>query len=145
MEKRISYQQFQSVKAVAKAIDPIMRKVNPVKEKIEALVQEYKAYMTQVDALQAGIVQIIGFPVTDLVKKVIEPTGATDPKTGKPIKTTKYVPTDIVSYDEQHKQYIITVPDNDGSAEPEESVQPEAQPQAAEEEQAEEAPASPFE
>ena len=26
-----------------------------------------------------------------------------------PKKTTKYLPTDIVSYDEKHKQYIISV------------------------------------
>ena len=28
-----------------------------------------------------------------------------------PKKTTKYLPTDIVSYDEKHKQYIISVND----------------------------------
>ena len=28
-----------------------------------------------------------------------------------PKKTTKYLPTDIVSYDEKHKQYIISVDD----------------------------------
>jgi len=49
--------------------------------------------------------------VADLVKKVIEPTGKTDPKTGKPIKVTKYLPTDIVSYDEATKEYVITVPE----------------------------------
>lgn len=118
MEKRISYQQFQSVKAVAKAIDPIQRKITPLKEKIEALEQECKGYMAQVNALQAGIVEIIGFPVADLVKKIIEPTGAIDQKTGKPIKVTKYVPTEMVTYDEQHKQYIISVQEPQSEAEP---------------------------
>ena len=55
----------------------------------------------------------IGFHVTDLVKKVIEPTGKTDAKTGKPIKVTKYLPTEIVSYDEATKEYVITVPENE--------------------------------
>ena len=110
MEKRISYQQFQSVKSVAKAIDPINRKLKPLGEKIKALVEEYKGYQTQIDALEAGIVQIIGFHVNDLVKKVIEP--GLDGK-GNPIKTTKYLPTDIVSYDEQHKQYVITLPEEE--------------------------------
>ena len=144
MTKRISYQQFQSVKSVAKAIDPIMRKVNPLKEKIETLVQEYKGYIAQVDALQAGIVQIVGFPVSDLVKKVIEPTGAVG-KDGKPIKTTKYVPTDIVSYDEQHKQYIITTPDDSTEEETAQSAEEvQQEPEQNESPQAEEDPTSPF-
>lgn len=120
MEKRISYQQFQSVKSVAKAIDPINRKIEPLKEKIKAMVEECKGYQEQVSALEAGIVSIIGFHVNDLVKKVIEPTGAIDPKTNKPIKVTKYVPTDIVTYDDQHKQYVISIPEEECNvAEPE--------------------------
>ena len=43
-----------------------------------------------------------------LVKKVIEPGVDVN---GLPKKTTKYLPTDIVSYDEKHKQYIISVDD----------------------------------
>lgn len=53
---------------------------------------------------------MVGVPVYKLVKKVIEPTG-TMGKDGKPIKVTKYLPTNIVSYDEQKKQYVITLPD----------------------------------
>ena len=109
MEKRISYSQFQQVKSAAKMIDPLQRKMAPVKAKIEALVSELKSYQTQVNALEAGIVSVFGFHVGDLIKKVIEPTGKTDPKTGKPVMVTKYLPTDIVSYDEQKKQYVITV------------------------------------
>ena len=99
MEKRISYQQFQSVRAVAKAIDPIQRKQKLVRDKIEALANEYKGYTAQIEALEAGIVQIIGFHVSDLVKKIYEG------------KLSKYVPTDNVTYDEVTKQYVITTPD----------------------------------
>lgn len=110
MEKRISYSQFQQVKSAAKMIDPLQRKMQPLRKKIEGLVGELKSYQTQVDALEAGIVQILGFHVSDLVKKVIEPTGKTDAN-GKPLMSTKYLPTDIVSYDEQKKEYVITVPE----------------------------------
>ncbi len=110
MEKRISYSQFQSVKSVAKAIDPVVRKMAPLRKKIEELAAEYKAYQTQVDALEAGIVSIIGFHTADLVKKVIEPTGKTDAN-GKPLMVTKYLPTDIVAYDEQKKQYVVSIPE----------------------------------
>ena len=110
MEKRIKYSQFQQVKSAAKMIDPLKRKMDPLKKKIEALVTELKGYQTQIDALEAGIVQVMGFHVDELVKKVIEPTGKTDAN-GKPITVTKYIGTDIVSYDEQHKEYVVTTPD----------------------------------
>ena len=133
MEKRISFFQFQSVKAVAKAIDPKLRemetlkkkeailkeeaevKFKKLKEEIEkkkhALDEEVNACKTQIDALEAGIVATLGFKVSELVKKVIEPTGKTDAKTGKPIKVTKYIPTDIVSYDESAKEFVVTTPE----------------------------------
>ena len=106
MRKEISYSQFQQVKSAAKMIDPNMRKIEALKKKIMPLVAEMKQYQALNDSLEAGIVSVIGFHVSDLVKKVIEPTGATD-KFGKPIKVTKYLPTDIVSYDEQKKMYVI--------------------------------------
>ena len=109
MEKRIKYQQFQQVKNAAKMIDPLKRKMTPLKKKVEALVSELKGYQTQIDALEAGIVQVIGFHVDDLVRKVIEPTGKEI--NGKPVMITKYVPTDIVSYDEQKKEYVVNIPD----------------------------------
>lgn len=108
MEKRISYSQFQSVKCVAKACDPLISKRAKLKEKIDKLTAEYDGCDTQIKSLEAGIVTVIGFPVDMLVKKVIEPGVDVN---GLPKKTTKYLPTDIVSYDEKHKQYIISVDD----------------------------------
>lgn len=110
MEKRISYSQFQSVKSVAKACDPLIVKRDKLKEKIDALQLEYDSLNGQVSALEAGILQIIGFHVSDLVKKVME---TSQDKSGKEYKTTKYVPTDIVSYDQNHKQYVISIPDTE--------------------------------
>lgn len=108
MEKRISYSQFQSVKCVAKACDPLISKRFKLKEKLDKLAKEYEDCNTQIQSLEAGIVSVIGFPVDKLVKKVIEPGIDVN---GMPKKTTKYLPTDIVSYDEKHKQYIISVDD----------------------------------
>ena len=113
MEKRISYSQFQQVKSAAKMIDPNMRKIEALKKKIMPLVEEMKQYQALNDSLEEGIVKVIGFHVYDLVKKVIEPTGAVG-KDGKPIKVTKYLPTDMVSYDEQKKEFVICVPDMEG-------------------------------
>lgn len=110
MEKRISFDQFQSVKRVAQACNPLMVKREKIKVKIEALAKEYKDYDTQIASLEAGIKQVVGFRVEELVKKVIEPGVDAN---GQPKKTTKYLPTDIVSYDENKKQFIVSIPDND--------------------------------
>jgi uncharacterized protein YlxW (UPF0749 family) len=91
-------------------IDPLKNKIVPLKKKVEELVAQVKSYQTQIDALESGIVTVIGFHVDDLVRKVIEPTGKTDAN-GRPIKITKYIPTDIVAYDEQHKEFVVTIPD----------------------------------
>ena len=107
MEKRISYDQFQSVKRVAQACNPLMVKRDKLKEKIEALTKEYCDYDTQIASLEAGIKSVIGFRVEELVKKVIEPGIDVN---GQPKKTTKYLPTDIVSYDASKKQYVISLP-----------------------------------
>ena len=110
MEKRISFDQFQSVKRVAQACNPLMVKREKIKAKIEALAKEYKDYDTQIASLEAGIKQVVGFRVEELVKKVIEPGVDAN---GQPKKTTKYLPTDIVSYDENKKQFIVSIPDKD--------------------------------
>lgn len=126
MKKEISYSQFQQVKSAAKMIDPNMRKIEALKKKIMPLIEEMKQYQAINDSLEEGIVKVIGFHVADLVKKVIEPTGATD-KFGKPIKVTKYLPTDIVSYDEQHKVYVIETAENVNTTTTEAPVQEEAE------------------
>lgn len=123
MEKRISYSQFQSVKSVAKACDPLITKRDKLKAKLIALTQEYTEYDTQISTLEEGICKIIGFRVEQLVHKVVE--SGIDAN-GQPKKTTKYLPTDMVSYDEEKKQYVITIPDESFSAPSPESAEPDA-------------------
>ena len=113
MEKRISFDQFQSVKRVAQACNPLMVKREKIKAKIEALNKEYNDYDTQIASLEAGIKQVVGFRVEELVKKVIEPGVDVN---GQPKKTTKYLPTDIISYDETKKQFIVSIPDNESES-----------------------------
>lgn len=116
MEKRISYDQFMAVKRVAQAVNPLITKRDKAKEAMDKAQADYDSFNAQVEGLQSGIKQYVGFDVEQLVKKVIEPAVNEDgtPKTdknGKTLKVTKYVPTDIVSYDKENRQYVITVPD----------------------------------
>jgi uncharacterized protein YoxC len=146
MEKKIPFMQFQSVKSVAKAIDPFLRQKARLEAQIEGLDDEFKAKAEellqklkekikvdmaakkekleaeinetneQIAAIEAGIVSMFGFHVTDLVKKVREPNEKGDLE-------TKYVTTDIVSYDSTTKEFIVTVPDEAENA-PETIVPP---------------------
>lgn len=125
MEKRISYDQFMAVKRVAQAVNPLITKRNKAKEAMDKAQADYDSFNAQVEGLQSGIKQYVGFDVEQLVKKVIEPAVNEDgtPKTdknGKTLKVTKYVPTDIVSYDKENRQYVITMPD---AEEPKEEVE----------------------
>lgn len=106
MKKEITVQQYRTAVRVAQACDPLITKKNNVKAKMQKLQEEVEEYQAQIDALDAGIRKIIGFPVEALVKKTITP--GVDGN-GKAIKTTKYVPTDIVSYNEETKKYEIIV------------------------------------
>ena len=116
MEKRISFFEFQSVKSVAKAIEPKLREQAKIKNQMEKLANEYKKCDADIAALESGVVSLIGFHVQDLIKKVVEDTGRVD-KEGNPVKVTKYVPTDIVTYDDTAKQYVITTSDEEAVVE----------------------------
>lgn len=118
MEKRISYSNFMSVKRVAQAINPLVVKRAKLGEKLKEIAEEYKGLSDQIDAYEAGVKAVTGCSVEMLVKKVTEP--GID-KNGNATKTVKYVPTDIVTYDENKKQYIITIPE--AEEEPTESTE----------------------
>lgn len=130
MEKRISYDQFQAVKRVAQACNPLVQKKERIGVQLEKLIKENDTCDMQIQALEAGILQIIGFHVFDLVQKVTEE--GKDSK-GNPVKTVKYLPTEIVTYDKDTKQYVIHTQDEDDikwdepeQKDNEESVDPES-------------------
>lgn len=121
MEKRISFFEFQNVLSVAKLIDPYVRKKQEAETQFNKLMEQAKklkaqidveaaviqANQKEIDSYESGIVSVLGFHATDLVKKVMVPTGKTSQKTGKPTMEANYLPTSIVTYDEANKQYIV--------------------------------------
>lgn len=124
MEKRISYFEYQNAVSIAKLIDPMVREKAKALEQYDKLVDQHNKLMAKVEQkaatlqalddeiekYQSGIVKYIGFPVTDLIQKVMVPTGKMTPE-GKPAMTAEFKPTNKVRYDEATKEYIITTPD----------------------------------
>jgi len=124
MEKRISFFEYQNAVSVARIIDPYLRQkeeaetqkakleeeLSKITAKLETVQEAINKNQKEIDSYEEGIVRIIGFHVTDLVKKVMVPTGKTTPA-GKPAMTAEFVPTEIVTHDEANKQYIITIPE----------------------------------
>lgn len=120
MEKRISFFEFQNAVSVAKLIDPYVKQLHEAEavkakldenlkalnEKIEKNRKVIEEAQNNINGYEAGIVKIIGFHATDLVKKVMVPTGKTT-ATGKAAVAADYVPSSIVRFDEASKEYII--------------------------------------
>lgn len=115
MEKRISHDTFMSAKYIAQASNRFYTKRDSLKKQINNLTKEYQKYDEQIAAYEAGIKQFTGLRVEDMVKKVTEPVVREGipvlDKNGKPVKVTKYVPTDNVSYDKETHEYVVNVPD----------------------------------
>lgn len=122
MEKRISYFEFQSAKSIAKVSASTVAKRDKAEAAIKKAQEEYEKWDQQIKAIEKGIQELTGFRVEQLVKKVVE-TGI-DSKTGKQTKSTKYVPSDIVTFDESTRQYIINIPDENEEVKETETVVP---------------------
>lgn len=103
MEKRISLFTFQSAKIIYKTSAALIAKRDKA-------LKEAQSYDEQVKTVEKGIFESTGFRVEQLVKKVVEKGIDSN---GKETKATKYIPTDIVTYDESTKEYVITIPNEE--------------------------------
>lgn len=106
--KEISIRQMAQIKRTAQNVQPMVTKIKNLEEKIKVLQEEINMYNTQVDAWESAVKALTGgYTSSDLVTKVVEETGKTD-KNGKPVKVTKFEPSDLVSHDPAKNVYVIT-------------------------------------
>lgn len=122
MEIKVSVIKFRSAVNLLKSCNADFTKCESLKAKIAALQEEYNASMENVEDTLGSFERRNGVSVLNLVKKIYVTTG-TDAN-GKETRAAKYVAADGVRYDEDKKEYIVTVPD----------AEPEAEAPAAEEE-----------
>ena len=122
MEIKVSTIVFRSAVNLMKACASDLNRCESLKAKIAALQEEYNAAMDNVNDTLGSFEKRRGVSPLNLVKKIYVTTG-TDAN-GKETRAAKYVAADGVRYDEDKKEYIVTVPD----------AEPEAEAPAAEEE-----------
>lgn len=109
----INVRNFNSIKNTAKSIQPLVTKQNKLKEKIAALQDEIEALNNEIDLWETPVKAMTGGLTSSmLVKRVIEATGDVD-KNGNEVKITKWLPTEMVQYDETKKVYIVNEPNGE--------------------------------
>ena len=124
--KVISVRDFASIKKMAQIVNPLVSKKRTIMKKIAALTAEIKGpegLDIQIAGMEAGIkAKFLGLGTEQLVRKVISPavredgTPILDAKTGKQLTKTTYEPTDVLKYDKEHNNYILTVTDEEGQS-----------------------------
>ena len=124
--KVISVRDFASIKKMAQIVNPLVSKKRTIMKKIAALTAEIEGpegLDIQIAGMEAGIkAKFLGLGTEQLVRKVVSPavredgTPILDAKTGKQLTKTTYEPTDILKYDKEHNNYILTVNDEEGQS-----------------------------
>ena len=124
--KVISVRDFASIKKMAQIVNPLVSKKRTIMKKIAALTAEIEGpegLDIQIAGMEAGIkAKFLGLGTEQLVRKVVSPavredgTPLLDAKTGKQLTKTTYEPTDILKYDKEHNNYILTVIDEEGQS-----------------------------
>ena len=121
--KVISVREFASIKKMAQIVNPLVSKKRTIMKKIAALTAEIEGpegLDIQIAGMEAGIkAKFLGLGTEQLVRKVVSPavredgTPILDAKTGKQLTKTTYEPTDVLKYDKEHNNYILTVTDEE--------------------------------
>lgn len=124
--KVISVRDFASIKKMAQIVNPLVSKKRTIMKKIAALTAEIEGpegLDIQIAGMEAGIkAKFLGLGTEQLVRKVVSPavredgTPILDAKTGKQLTKTTYEPTDVLKYDKEHNNYILTVIDEEGQS-----------------------------
>ena len=107
-EVEIRVSDFATIKRIAQSVNSLVTKRDKAKDKLEKLSKDIEEYQTEIDEHEVWVKNKFGLSSEDLVKRVVEETDKLDAK-GNPVKVTRYLPTDIVTYSEEDKCYYATI------------------------------------
>ena len=112
----LSTRKWATIKKTAQIVQPNVAK----KQRLEAQIADLQNQLAEANASIAewdgAIVRMTGYSSEQLIKRVVEPSGKTDAN-GKPLTITKWVPTEIVSFNEETNTYVIADIPTDGGSE----------------------------
>ena len=102
----LSTRKWATIKKTAQIVQPNVAK----KQRLEAQIANLQNQLAEANAAIAewdgAIVRMTGYSSKQLIKRVVEPSGKIDAN-GKPLTNTKWVPTELVSFNEETNTYVI--------------------------------------
>ena len=102
----LSTRKWAAIKKTAQIVQPNVSKAEKLKAKINELNEELEMTESAIMQWDGAIINMTGFRSSDLIKRVVEQTGKTDGD-GRTLTVTKWVPSDIVKFDEERNVYCI--------------------------------------
>lgn len=102
----LSTRKWSVIKKTAQIVQPKVAEKQKLEAQIEMLQKKLEEANSSIAEWNGAIVRMTGYSSEQLVDRVIEPTGKRDAK-GKEINITKWVPSAIVSFNEETNTYII--------------------------------------
>lgn len=112
----LSTRKWATIKKTAQIVQPNVAK----KQRLEAQIADLQNQLAEANASIAewdgAIVRMTGYSSEQLIKRIVEPSGKTDAN-GKPLTITKWVPTELVRFNEETNTYVITDVPADGGSE----------------------------
>lgn len=125
--KVITFREFAAVKKMAQIVNPLVTKKANIMKKVAALLEEVEGptgLNVQIASMEAGIkAKFFGLGTEQLVKKVVTPamhddgTPILDAKTGKQLTKTTWEPLPCVVFDEEKRNYTLTVEEDSEASE----------------------------
>lgn len=112
----LSTRKWATIKRTAQIVQPNVAKKAKLEAKIKELQEELDATDAAIMQFDSAIVSMTGYKSSDLIRRVVEPTSKTT-EDGRLLTITKWVPTDIVVFDEEKNVYVV----NDKTIEPTET------------------------
>ena len=105
--KKLTVRNFAAIKRIAQNVNPLVVKKNRMLAQAKKNHLEVKEIEEEIKGYEAGVVALTGgYQSEALVTKVVEDTGKVD-KDNTPIKVTKYIPTNLVTFSEEENCYYI--------------------------------------
>ena len=105
--KKLTVRNFAAIKRIAQNVNPLVVKKNRMLAQAKKILLEVKEIEEEIKGYEAGVVALTGgYQSEALVTKVVEDTGKVD-KDNAPVKVTKYIPTSLVTFNEEENCYYI--------------------------------------